>query len=137
MPFNAEADSLNCAILAPDVTPDDEEFDLFVKEVAREMTTKAGQKCTAIRRAIVPRQAHRCGGRPACVSAWPRVVVGDPSVEGVRMGALASHEQQKDVAERAGNACCRAATCCSAPATVSRRGAKASPKARSSRRPCC
>ncbi|WP_293470331.1 aldehyde dehydrogenase family protein, partial [Polaromonas sp.] len=46
IPFNAEADSLNCAILAPDVTPDDEEFDLFVKEVAREMTTKAGQKCT-------------------------------------------------------------------------------------------
>jgi oxepin-CoA hydrolase/3-oxo-5,6-dehydrosuberyl-CoA semialdehyde dehydrogenase len=54
VPFNAEADSLNCAILGPDVTPDSEEFDLFVKEVAREMTTKAGQKCTAIRRAIVP-----------------------------------------------------------------------------------
>ncbi|MFM2112479.1 MAG: hypothetical protein RLZZ271_1139, partial [Pseudomonadota bacterium] len=56
IPFNAEADSLNCAVLAPDVSPDDEEFDLFVKEVAREMTVKAGQKCTAIRRAIVPRQ---------------------------------------------------------------------------------
>src|SRR4029453_1950772 len=56
VPFNAEADSLNCAVLAPDVTPDDEEFDLFVKEVAREMTVKAGQKCTAIRRAIVPRR---------------------------------------------------------------------------------
>jgi phenylacetic acid degradation protein PaaN len=56
VPFNAEADSLNCAILAPDVTPDDEEFELFVKEVAREMTVKAGQKCTAIRRAIVPRR---------------------------------------------------------------------------------
>ena len=52
IPFNAEADSLNCAILADDVTPDDEEFDLFVKEVVREMTVKAGQKCTAIRRAI-------------------------------------------------------------------------------------
>jgi oxepin-CoA hydrolase/3-oxo-5,6-dehydrosuberyl-CoA semialdehyde dehydrogenase len=76
IPFNAEADSLNCAILAPDVTPDDEEFDLFVKEVAREMTVKAGQKCTAIRRAIVPRRTwtpwpRRCrapgqggGGRP-------------------------------------------------------------------------
>ena len=59
IPFNAEADSLNCAILAPDVTPDDEEFDLFVKEVAREMTVKAGQKCTAIRRTIVPRK-HLC-----------------------------------------------------------------------------
>ena len=54
IPFNAEADSLNCAILGPDVSPDDEEFDLFVKEVAKEITTKAGQKCTAIRRAIVP-----------------------------------------------------------------------------------
>src|SRR6188474_1794963 len=54
IPFNAEADSLNAAILGPDVQPDDEEFDLFVKEVAREMTVKAGQKCTAIRRAIVP-----------------------------------------------------------------------------------
>lgn len=99
VPFNAEADSLNCAILAPDVTPDDEEFDLFVKEVAREMTTKAGQKCTAIRRAIVPRQhldavAERLRARLA------KTVVGDPSREGVKMGALASHAQQADVAER-------------------------------------
>ncbi|KWR81772.1 MULTISPECIES: phenylacetic acid degradation bifunctional protein PaaZ [Pseudomonas] len=99
VPFNAEADSLNCAILAPDVTPDDEEFDLFVKEVAREMTAKAGQKCTAIRRAIVPARhvdavAERLRERLA------KVVVGDPSVEGVKMGALASHAQQADVAER-------------------------------------
>ncbi|UXJ55383.1 phenylacetic acid degradation bifunctional protein PaaZ [Pseudomonas citronellolis] len=99
VPFNAEADSLNCAILAPDVTPDDEEFDLFVKEVAREMTAKAGQKCTAIRRAIVPAKhidavAERLRERLA------KVVVGDPSVEGVKMGALASHAQQADVAER-------------------------------------
>ena len=72
IPFNAEADSLNCAILAPDVTPDDEEFDLFVKEVAREMTVKAGQKCTAIRRAIVPREHLDCGGRAAARRAWPR-----------------------------------------------------------------
>ena len=99
VPFNAEADSLNCAILAPDVNPDDEEFDLFVKEVAREMTTKAGQKCTAIRRAIVPRQqldavAEKLRARLA------KTVVGDPAVEGVRMGALASHAQQADVADR-------------------------------------
>ncbi|NDY92883.1 phenylacetic acid degradation bifunctional protein PaaZ [Ideonella livida] len=97
VPFNAEADSLNCAILAPDVTPDDEEFGLFIKEVAREMTTKAGQKCTAIRRIIVPRQrldavAQALGQRLA------QVTVGDPAVEGVRMGALASHAQQADVA---------------------------------------
>jgi len=56
VPFNAEADSLNGAVLADDVTPDDEEFELFVREVAREMTVKAGQKCTAIRRALVPRR---------------------------------------------------------------------------------
>jgi oxepin-CoA hydrolase/3-oxo-5,6-dehydrosuberyl-CoA semialdehyde dehydrogenase len=99
IPFNAEADSLNCAVLAPDVTPDDEEFDLFVKEVAREMTVKAGQKCTAIRRAIVPKQyvdevAQRLRARLA------KVVVGDPSLEAVRMGALASHDQKGDVGDK-------------------------------------
>ena len=97
--FNAEADSLNCAILGPDVSPDDEEFDLFIKEVANEMTIKAGQKCTAIRRAIVPAGlldavAEKLAARLA------KVVVGDPGVEGVRMGALASKAQQADVAER-------------------------------------
>jgi oxepin-CoA hydrolase/3-oxo-5,6-dehydrosuberyl-CoA semialdehyde dehydrogenase len=99
VPFNAEADSLNCAILAPDVTPDDEEFDLFVKEVVREMTTKAGQKCTAIRRAIVPRQ-HLDAVAQRLRERLARTVVGDPSREGVKMGALASHAQQADVAER-------------------------------------
>ncbi|WPP44921.1 phenylacetic acid degradation bifunctional protein PaaZ [Pseudomonas sp. AN-1] len=99
IPFNAEADSLNCAILAPDVTPDDEEFELFVKEVAREMTVKAGQKCTAIRRIIVPESridavAERLAARLA------KVVVGDPSKEGVKMGALASHDQFEDVSGR-------------------------------------
>jgi oxepin-CoA hydrolase/3-oxo-5,6-dehydrosuberyl-CoA semialdehyde dehydrogenase len=99
VPFNAEADSLNCAILAPDVTPDDAEFDLFIKEVAREMTTKAGQKCTAIRRAIVPRQ-HLDAVASRLRERLSKMVIGDPSVEGVRMGALASHAQQADVAER-------------------------------------
>jgi oxepin-CoA hydrolase/3-oxo-5,6-dehydrosuberyl-CoA semialdehyde dehydrogenase len=99
VPFNAEADSLNCAILAPDVTPDDEEFDLFVKEVAREMTVKAGQKCTAIRRAIVPRQ-HFDAVAEKLRARLAKVVVGDPALENVRMGALASHAQQADVAER-------------------------------------
>lgn len=99
IPFNAEADSLNCAILAPEITPDDPEFDLFVKEVAREMTVKAGQKCTAIRRAIVPAKhidavAERLRERLA------KVVIGDPAVDGVKMGALASHAQQADVAAR-------------------------------------
>ncbi|MFZ6772945.1 phenylacetic acid degradation bifunctional protein PaaZ [Undibacterium sp. SXout7W] len=99
IPFTAEADSLNCAILGPDVSPDDEEFDLFVKEVVREMTTKAGQKCTAIRRVIVPQAyidivAERISARLA------KVVVGDPRVDGVRMGPLASKAQQHDVRER-------------------------------------
>ena len=99
IPFNAEADSLNCAILAPDVTPDDEEFDLFVKEVAREMTVKAGQKCTAIRRAIVPRDrldavAEKLRAR------LKKTVIGDPAREDVRMGALASQAQFADVSER-------------------------------------
>ena len=99
IPFNAEADSLNCAILADDVTPDDEEFDLFVKEVVREMTVKAGQKCTAIRRAIVPRK-HLDAVAERIKARLSKVVVGDPSVEGVKMGALASKSQQADVAER-------------------------------------
>lgn len=99
VPFNAEADSLNCAILGPDVSPDSEEFELFIKEVAREMTTKAGQKCTAIRRAIVPVR-HIDAVATRLRERLRNVVVGDPSVEGVRMGALASHEQQRDVAER-------------------------------------
>lgn len=99
IPFNAEADSLNCAVLAPDVTPDDEEFDLFVKEVAREMTVKSGQKCTAIRRAIVPaRYVDEVSKRLRARLA--KVVVGDPALEDVRMGALASHDQKADVGDR-------------------------------------
>ncbi len=99
VPFNAEADSLNCAILAPDVGPDDEEFELFVKEVAREMTVKAGQKCTAIRRAIVPRR-HVDAVAARLRARLAKTTVGDPAIEGVRMGALASRAQQGDVAEK-------------------------------------
>ncbi len=99
VPFNAEADSLNCAILAPDVAEDDEEFDLYVKEVAREMTVKAGQKCTAIRRAIVPRR-HLAAVTARLKARLAKTVVGDPGRDDVRMGALASHAQRDDVAER-------------------------------------
>ncbi len=99
VPFTAEADSLNCAILGPDVSPDSEEFDLYIKEVVREMTTKAGQKCTAIRRAIVPAR-HLDAVATRLRERLSKVVVGDPSLEGVRMGALASHDQQHDVGER-------------------------------------
>jgi oxepin-CoA hydrolase/3-oxo-5,6-dehydrosuberyl-CoA semialdehyde dehydrogenase len=99
VPFTAEADSLNAAIMAPDVTPDDPEFDLFVKEVAREMTGKAGQKCTAIRRIIVPEsQVEAVGQRLR--ERLAKVVVGNPKMEGVRMGALASLDQHRDVSER-------------------------------------
>ena len=99
IPFNAEADSLNCAVLGPEVSPDDEEFELFVKEVAREMTVKAGQKCTAIRRAIVPAK-HMDAVIEKLSARLAKTTVGDPSVEGVRMGPLASHAQQADVADR-------------------------------------
>jgi oxepin-CoA hydrolase/3-oxo-5,6-dehydrosuberyl-CoA semialdehyde dehydrogenase len=99
IPFNAEADSLNCAILAPDVEPGDPEFELFVKEVAREMSAKAGQKCTAIRRAIVPAR-HIDAVASMLRERLAKIKVGDPAVEGVRMGALASKEQQADVATR-------------------------------------
>jgi len=99
IPFNAEADSLNAAILGPDVGPDDEEFDLFAKEVAREMTVKAGQKCTAIRRAIVPRR-HLDAMAARLRDRLARISVGDPAIEGVKMGALASKAQQADVGER-------------------------------------
>ena len=99
IPFNAEADSLNAAILGPDVTPEDPEFDLFVREVAREMTAKAGQKCTAIRRAIVPRK-HIDAIATKLRERLARVSVGDPAFDGVNMGALASLAQHADVSER-------------------------------------
>tara|TARA_R110000787_G_scaffold13918_47_gene43391 strand:+ start:985 stop:3012 length:2028 start_codon:yes stop_codon:yes gene_type:complete len=94
--FTMEADSLNCSVLGPDATPDSPEFDLFVKEVAREMTTKCGQKCTAIRRALVPR-VHVDAVIAALSSRLSKTVVGDPANEEVRMGALASLAQRDEV----------------------------------------
>ena len=94
--FNMEADSLNCSILAPDAAPGTEEFDLFIKEVVREMTTKAGQKCTAIRRTIVP--AGMEGDVVKALKArLEKTTIGDPAVDGVRMGPLASAGQVRDV----------------------------------------
>lgn len=96
IPFNAEADSLNSAILAPDVTPEHDEFDLFVREVFREMIAKAGQKCTAIRRVLVP--AEQLDAVTEKLTArLAGVMTGDPNAEGVRMGALASRAQLEDV----------------------------------------
>ncbi|MCD5315564.1 phenylacetic acid degradation bifunctional protein PaaZ [Kineosporia babensis] len=94
--LGVEADSLNCSILGPDVSTDDPEFDLFVKGVVTEMTVKAGQKCTAIRRVIVPEPmtdevAAAIGARLA------KITVGDPRDPEVRMGALASLGQREEV----------------------------------------
>lgn len=94
--FNAEADSLNASILGTDVSADSEEFGLFVEQLVTEMTVKAGQKCTAIRRAFVPEQL--VDQVVAATSARLRdVVVGAPGAEGVTMGALASIEQRDEV----------------------------------------
>ncbi|HEU4989448.1 MAG TPA: phenylacetic acid degradation bifunctional protein PaaZ [Gemmatimonadaceae bacterium] len=98
--FNMEADSLNCAILGPDAAPGTEEFDLFIKEVVREMTVKAGQKCTAIRRTLVPRGMEEDVIK-ALRARLDKVVIGDPRVEGVRMGPLASRGQVRDVSAKA------------------------------------
>ena len=94
--LGVEADSLNASILGTDVTEDDPEFDLFVKGVVTEMTVKAGQKCTAIRRAIVP-EAIADRVIAALSDRLSRIVVGDPSDESVRMGALASLDQREEV----------------------------------------
>ena len=94
--FNQEADSLNFSMLAPDAGPGTEEFDLFVKEVAREMTTKAGQKCTAIRRTFVPENMTEDVMR-AISKRLETTTIGDPGVEGVRMGPLAGRGQVKEV----------------------------------------
>src|SRR5688572_18153941 len=90
--FNMEADSLNCAILGPDAAPGSEEFELFVKEVVREMTSKAGQKCTAIRRTMVP-DSMMDDVIAALKGRLAGVKVGDPALEGVKMGPLAGKPQ--------------------------------------------
>jgi oxepin-CoA hydrolase / 3-oxo-5,6-dehydrosuberyl-CoA semialdehyde dehydrogenase len=99
--FVAERDSLNASILGPDSGPGTPEFDLFVKEVAREMTVKAGQKCTAIRRAMAP-AGHLDAVQEALSARLARVRIGDPREEGVTMGALASREQLAAVREAVG-----------------------------------
>ena len=94
--FTAEADSLNASILGSDVTPEDPEFDLFIKSVVTEMTVKAGQKCTAIRRTLVPTDLVDTV-IDALKTRLATIVVGDPHTEGVTMGALASIEQRDEV----------------------------------------
>ena len=94
--FTSEQDSLNASILGPDAVPGTAEFDLFVKEVVREMTVKAGQKCTAIRRALVPATVADAAEQ-AIASRLNKIIVGDPRQEGVRMGALAGLDQRAQV----------------------------------------
>ena len=94
--FNMEADSLNCSILGIDVKPEDAEFDLYVKEVVREMTVKSGQKCTAIRRAIVPENMVEPVIN-ALKSRLAKNIIGNPDLENVRMGPLAGKPQVKEV----------------------------------------
>ena len=95
--FNAETDSINASVLGPDAVSGTPEFDAYVRQLVTEMTTKAGQKCTAIRRAIVP--AAVADDVVAAVQARvaEKIVVGDPRTEGVTMGALASAEQREEV----------------------------------------
>ena len=97
--FVAEQDSLNASILGPDAGPGTPEFDLFVREVATEMTVKAGQKCTAIRRAMAPTE-HLDALEEALRERLAKTKVGDPRAEDTRMGALVSNSQRDDVRAR-------------------------------------
>ena len=95
---NVEADSLNAAVLGPDAEPGSETCDFFLKDVLRDMTQKAGQKCTAIRRVLVP-TAHADRVRNEIVDRLAPITVGNPAVDGVRMGPLATAAQLQDVRE--------------------------------------
>ena len=98
--FVAEQDSLNASILGPDAVPGTPEFDLFIKEVSREMTAKAGQKCTAIRRILAP-QPQVDAVIEALSARLAKVAIGDPRLETTRMGALVSNGQKADVLAKA------------------------------------
>ena len=97
--FNMEADSLNASILGEDAVPGTEEFDLFIKEVQKEMTVKAGQKCTAVRRVIVPEKLVDDVNK-ALSRRLEKIMIGDPLVEGVRMGSLAGRDQVIEVTDK-------------------------------------
>lgn len=99
VPFNMEADSLNCMVLGEDVTPDMPEWDIFVKEVRKEMTTKAGQKCTAVRRIFVPENKLEAM-QESLMKALAQTTIGNPLNEKVRMGSLAGKTQQREVLEQ-------------------------------------
>ena len=97
--FTMEADSLNCIVLGEDVDPSKPEWDIFVKEVRKEMTVKAGQKCTAIRRIFVPENRVEEMSK-SIFKALAQTVIGNPANEKVRMGSLAGQDQRKEVREQ-------------------------------------
>jgi oxepin-CoA hydrolase / 3-oxo-5,6-dehydrosuberyl-CoA semialdehyde dehydrogenase len=99
VPFTMEADSLNASVLGEDAVPGTPEFDIFIKEVQKEITVKAGQKCTAVRRVLVPEKLVE-DVQIALGKRLASTIIGDPSVEGVRMGALAGKDQVRDVKEK-------------------------------------
>src|SRR6187549_125782 len=99
VPFNMEADSLNCIVLGEDVTPDKPEWDIFVKEVRKEMTLKAGQRCTGIRRIFVPENKMEDLWQ-AISTSLSQTTIGNPLNEKVRMGSLAGESQRKEVKEQ-------------------------------------
>lgn len=99
VPFNMEADSLNCSVLGLDAKPGTEEFDIFIKEIKKEITVKCGQKCTAVRRIMVP-ELYLDEVQSALVKALSQTTIGDPRVEGVKMGALAGRVQLEEVKEK-------------------------------------
>lgn len=99
VPFNMEADSLNACVLGEDAAPGTEEFDAFIKEIRKEVTVKCGQKCTAIRRVIVP-EKYIEDVQIALGQAFSKTVIGDPRNESVRMGALAGMSQRIDVLDK-------------------------------------
>ncbi|MCX7548731.1 phenylacetic acid degradation bifunctional protein PaaZ [Xanthomarina sp. F1114] len=99
VPFNMEADSLNASVLGEDAVPGTPEFDLFIKEVRNEMTVKCGQKCTAIRRIIVPQNLVE-DVQIALGKALGKITIGDPRLKEVRMGALVSKDQVTEVRDR-------------------------------------
>ena len=96
VPFNMEADSLNCMVLGDDIQPGMPEWDIFIKEVRKEITVKAGQKCTAVRRIFVPQNKLENVSR-ALADALQKTSIGNPQNEKVRMGALAGQEQRTEV----------------------------------------
>jgi oxepin-CoA hydrolase/3-oxo-5,6-dehydrosuberyl-CoA semialdehyde dehydrogenase len=98
VPFNMEADSLNAIVLGNDVSPGSPEWDIFIKEVRKEMTVKAGQKCTAIRRIFVPANLLE-EAYLAISKSLAQTTIGNPHNDKVRMGSLASLDQRKEVRE--------------------------------------